>query len=391
MNRINVLQIVAGLDVGNTFGGAERSGLELALALDSAQFAVTVCSFWQCGTAVERAWQEKLERAGIPLFFATPLAAQRNSMDFFAGAKHIVNWCRDHPIDIIHAHHEGGALTALWAKASAGARVALRTTHVPLGNEWGTGVVNGMLRASMSHVVFPLFLDAEVSISQERCDMLNQRWMARWLRRHADLIHNALPLVAQAVQPRLQQPPVIGCVARLSAEKGVDRLLNAMPAVLAARPDAKLLIAGDGPLRTDLQALARRLGIHERVHFFGQCDDVPALLKQMSVFVLPSLYEGVSTALLEAIAAGVPAVASDIAGNRAIINDGRAGWLVDAAQPAIFANAIIAALANPIEAAQRAATAQQVLAEYTPEVSIQTHTALYNRLIVRRPPNGARH
>ncbi len=384
MSRIRVLQIVAGLDIGHTFGGAERSGLELARALDRDQFEVSVCSFWRCDTPAEKVWQTELESEGIAVFYATPSGARRNSVDFFSGANRIVSYCRDHAFDIIHAHHEGGALAALLARSRGTTTAAMRTGHLPLGNEWGKGVVNWMLRAIMSHIVFPLHLDAEVSISQERRDMLDRRWVAQRFHRHASLIHNARSLTVSKVETRAQRPAVIGCVARLSAEKGVDRLLDAMQCVLARRDDVELMIVGDGPLRVSLQTLAINLGIQEKVRFLGQRDDVPAMLKHMSLFVLPSLYEGVSTALLEAIAAGVPVVASDVAGNRAIIEHGRSGWLASTAKAETFADVIIAALSDPTEGALRAEAAQRVLSSYSIEAAAQSYAALYKQLVAQR-------
>jgi len=123
-----------------------------------------------------------------------------------------------------------------------------------------------------------------------------------------------------SVSARDNDRVIIGCIARLEPQKGHQTLLDAFQEVL--RPfdsaqgikDLELWIVGDGALRKELEARARELGIDSRVKFFGARTDVPALLEQMDIVVLPSLWEGAGIALLEAQAAGKPVVASAVGG-----------------------------------------------------------------------------
>jgi glycosyltransferase involved in cell wall biosynthesis len=122
--------------------------------------------------------------------------------------------------------------------------------------------------------------------------------------------------------------PVVLFVGRLVEEKGLEQLLTVW-ASMPCRDRAVLLIVGDGPLRKDLEAKARALQIFPSVLFFGHQLDVSRFYAVADLFVLPSKIEGMSNALLEAMTAGVPVVASDVGGNRDVIEHQQSGFLLD--------------------------------------------------------------
>ncbi|KIQ97465.1 Glycosyltransferase [Lysobacter sp. A03] len=135
-------------------------------------------------------------------------------------------------------------------------------------------------------------------------------------------------LAARATLGLAPDALLLGSVGRLVALKHHRLLLELMPALAAACPSAELVLLGDGPLRAELEALADSLSIRGRVHFLGARDDVARLLPALDVFALPSLTEGLSIALLEACAAGLPIVATAVGGNPEIVTDGCTGVLV---------------------------------------------------------------
>jgi glycosyltransferase involved in cell wall biosynthesis len=128
--------------------------------------------------------------------------------------------------------------------------------------------------------------------------------------------------------------PLVGTVGRLVERKGGYDLLAAWPTVREALPSAHLVLVGDGVERASLEARADELGVAGSVHFAGTRDDVPAVLAAVDCFVFPSHYEGLPGALLEAMAAGCPIVATDIEGNDELVTDGRTGLLVPVEDPA---------------------------------------------------------
>lgn len=128
--------------------------------------------------------------------------------------------------------------------------------------------------------------------------------------------------------PRYRVPdhvPTVLCVGRLIFNKGPHYLLDAAAAVRAHGIPFRLVFAGDGPMEQTLRQQAERLNLHDAVEFRGRCDNVAALLGEADVFVRPSLTEGMSLAVLEAMAAGLPVVASDVSGTRQLIQHERDG------------------------------------------------------------------
>jgi glycosyltransferase involved in cell wall biosynthesis len=121
---------------------------------------------------------------------------------------------------------------------------------------------------------------------------------------------------------------VVGMVGRLHPTKGVDVLLQAMQSIARDGFQARLVVVGDGPLKEDLMRTAGRLAIADVTIFTGSRSDVPALLGALDLLVLPSLWEGLPLAILEAMAARLPVVATDVGGNSEAVVDGVTGLLV---------------------------------------------------------------
>ncbi|HOW42070.1 MAG TPA: glycosyltransferase family 4 protein [Candidatus Omnitrophota bacterium] len=124
--------------------------------------------------------------------------------------------------------------------------------------------------------------------------------------------------------------PVVGAIGRLSDVKGYRYLVEAMPAVLKCVPQAQLLIVGDGREYSHLARLAARLGIEKKVTFITKVYDTVKALSVIDVFAMPSLKEGLGLSLMEAMAAGLPCVGSDIGGIRNLITHRENGLLVEA-------------------------------------------------------------
>lgn len=121
---------------------------------------------------------------------------------------------------------------------------------------------------------------------------------------------------------------LIGCVGRLEKQKGQKYLIEAFSELVQQHPSAILLIVGDGAERKFLETLAKKLEVNNVVKFLGKRNDVPEILKLLDIFVLPSLYEGMSNALMEAMASGLPIITTNILENRELIRDSRVGILV---------------------------------------------------------------
>lgn len=142
--------------------------------------------------------------------------------------------------------------------------------------------------------------------------------------------------------------PLALFVGRLDPQKGLPDLLDAAERVIARRPDWCLALAGDGPERAWLlEAIRSRSALTDRVRWLGRRDDVPGLLKTADVLVLPSLWEGMPNAVLEAMAARRPVVGTAVAGTEDLVVPGQTGWLVLPRDSAALADALDEAAADP--------------------------------------------
>jgi glycosyltransferase involved in cell wall biosynthesis len=152
--------------------------------------------------------------------------------------------------------------------------------------------------------------------------------------------------------------PLVTNVARLVPEKGQSYLLQAAQLIAQGRPDVRFLLLGDGPLRKALEAQATDLGIADKVIFAGFRNDVADVLGASDVFVLSSVREGMPVALLEAMAAGVPAVATDVGGVAQVLKHEENGLMVPPADPSKLASAICRYLGDPAYARRMADSAR---------------------------------
>ena len=161
-------------------------------------------------------------------------------------------------------------------------------------------------------------------------------------------------------------------VGRLVPKKGLCHLLDAMPGILARRPDAKLDIAGFGPERHALESQAKRLGIDHRVNFLGamQQQQLPALYRRASVFVAPFIrdesgnQEGLPVVLMEAIGCGCPVIVGDVAGVQDLLGEARHDVSVRPGDVEALTSAVVGVLEDPVRAQDRAATIRSAAANH---------------------------
>jgi glycogen(starch) synthase len=184
--------------------------------------------------------------------------------------------------------------------------------------------------------------------------------------------------------PAIIRFPTLGTAARFDRGKGLEYLLEAFRELRRAWPQARLVLAGDGPTRADLVELVNAHDLAPAVEMPGYVPDLRAVLRQLDVFVLPSLHEAFGLALGEAMAEGVPVVASNLPGPASLCRDGQEGLLV----PPADARAIAAACARLLADAElrgRLARGgyERVRSQFTLARMGQAHLALYRGLLER--------
>ena len=236
---------------------------------------------------------------------------------------------RERQFDVVHTHNTYPHLYASIAAKLAGVPVVVNTRH---GQRAGHGWKSRTQFRWASHLV-----DRIIAVSDDAAslcvdaDRVPERKVCR--------IWNGIDLSDFAYRGPAQNMTAIS-VARLSAEKDFPTLLRAVHEVVKRRPDFRLVIVGGGPERQRLDQLTAELGIEQQVQFLGERTDVPLLLPQSGFFISSSLTEGISLTLLEAMAVGLPVVATAVGGNPEIVLPEKTGYLVPAQNPQALADAI---------------------------------------------------
>ena len=253
--------------------------------------------------------------------------------------------------DVVHTHMSKAALLGGLAGRLAGVPVVVNTAHnlgaIAMPKAWLRALFRVYDRALLGATT-----DAVITVTERVRDAVVAQRILPAARVHA--IANGItapapstPQARDAARQMLRQEIgvgadalVIGCVARLVWFKGLDALVDAMPGLVQSCPQLQVVVAGDGPLRAELQLRAVALGLAGHLHFLGERHDVPRLLEGFDLFVLPSVSEGMPLTILEAMHARLPVVATAVGGVPELVLHGETGLLVPARSPAALAAAL---------------------------------------------------
>lgn len=171
---------------------------------------------------------------------------------------------------------------------------------------------------------------------------------------------------------------VAAVVATFKRQKGHCYLIEAAASVVEQFPNLHILFIGDGELRPELEAQTEALGLEQHIHFLGTRHDVPELLAASDFFVLPSLWEGLSMALVEAMASRLPVIATEVSGTNQVMAAGETGWLVPPGDSQQLAEAMLELLADPARAQGMATSASHRVERYfSAEKQAKDHIALF--------------
>ncbi len=173
---------------------------------------------------------------------------------------------------------------------------------------------------------------------------------------------------------------VFAVVATFKKQKGHRYLIEATAAVISQFPDIRLLLIGDGELRDELKAQTQALSLNEHVHFLGLRTDVPKLLGASDYFVLPSLWEGLPVSLIEAMAAGIPVIATQVSGTKDVMIHNQTGLLVPPGEIEALKDAMQQFLTHPEQAKKMGEAARNRVAEnFSAEQQADAYLSLYQQ------------
>ncbi|MBP1326223.1 glycosyltransferase involved in cell wall biosynthesis [Leucobacter exalbidus] len=277
---------------------------------------------------------------------------------------------------IVHSHLAYADIVTAWTKLPRGTR-RFTTEHGIAGEDsvYHRSNLQARVMASVHRLRFSRF-DGVIAVAHATRDTMVRKWRVA---QPITVIHNGVDLPAGAAsegpgavpaQPDLVAPRYLS-LSRLSAEKRIDVLLEAFVAVHKKLPEATLVIAGEGPLLSELEARANKLGAASRITFAGYVD-AEAAMANADVIVQLSVWENHSYTLLDAVSRGMRVVASNVGGNPEIV---AAGSLVSEVDPATVARAMLARAEFSDQTAQQAQLAAQagpgVQLYSTPEMCVR--------------------
>lgn len=363
MHKLKILFMIDALGIG----GAEQLLVNLANTLDRERFEVYVCCL------IERRGnplQSELRELGAPLYV---LGARRiyDPRTLYTLARYL----RRHGIHIVHTQLTDADIVGRIVGRLTGRLVVSTMQNVPF--QYSRRRFD---RRIMQRLTARFATDRLTAVSRRVRDMFVAEWGVPEHKIAA--IYNGVPMDAFfAVPPeRPAAPgdgPVITTLGRMTRQKAHADLLRAAKLVLARRPDARFMIAGNGYLMDELQHQAAELGIADRVAFPGMRRDIPQALAESDVFVLSSLWEGLPVSAVEAMAAARPAVMTDVGGCAELVQNGVQGYIVPPRQPEALAEALLKTIEDP---ARRVAMGIAARERVRHDFDIRTLTAQYEAL-----------
>jgi len=348
-------------------GGTERQMIELVRRLDPERWSVHLACFRPSGGWFERAAEAAASVAVFPVSSFRSPSVLRHMWTF-------AEWCRATRIAVVHTTELASNSFAL--PGAALARVPVRVGNRREINPDKTSTQIAMQRSAYV-AAHKIVANCKAAADRLRLERVPANKIA--------IIPNGLDLAAfRQPEPRPQLRKVV-VVGNLRPEKGHDVLIDAAVDVLKRYPDARFELVGGGPLRESLQQRARDRHVGDAFTFAGHCDDVPARIAAADVFVLPSRSEAFPNAVIEAMATGLPIVASRVGGVLELITDGVSGLLVPADDARSLADRLCqlmddAALGARLGAAARA----EAVARYSFDRMVAAFESLYLNELTRR-------
>lgn len=379
MPPIKIFYLIGTLDVG----GTERQLVEMVTRLDRRRFSPVVCCL-----AMGGALEHDLRRSGIPVHVIGlrgigPKRILTNLPTITKELARLIRLLRAESPDIVHGF-------LFWA------------------------YVIGAFAARLARV--PIVIASRRSLSLFKADRPHYLLVERFANRTTDLfIANSEAVREDAIRTEGIDPgrirvvyngldidrfmkgggkdfrqqhdipsdvPVVAVVANFIAYKGHTYFFDAWLRLLETHPRAVALLAGDGPTRSQLESRARASGVAGSLRFIGTCHDIPALLSACTMLVHPSLQEGFSNAIIEAMAAGRPVVVTDVGGNREAVTDGVNGLVVPPSDADALRAAMMRLLDHPELAARMGQAGQErARADFNLAAMVARYEEIYERLV----------
>lgn len=371
MKKIRVLHLTSS---PHRIGGAEKLLLDMARHYDLSRFDVWHCNLFD-QAKTKRSVSAALRATGLPYLIIN----EDRWYHIPAIVGKLLAAIRREKFDVLHLHMVHATIIGALAGFLSQAVVVVVSKHYSY-----RALSNSILRladqffTNRSDTVVAVSRFVHEDIVDKGADLAKTK-----------IIYNGIDVDAfdrMASGPFEQLSPsgeylLIGCVGNLNEIKGHEYLVGAMPGIIKIFPAARLILIGEGTERARLRELAERLGVQDVIRMPGYAANVPSVMRQFDVYVQPSLQESFGLVLLEAMAAGLPIVASDVDGIPEIVLAGVTGFRVPPRDSAAIAAAVCALLGSSEERAQigRAGRAR-VIEEFDIKKTVRSYEQLYEEL-----------
>jgi len=374
--------------VGDTkFGGACRIILRLAAMARSEGQVVDIL-------ATDPVFQTEIRKVGFGLVSRDWIRREIRPVFDTWGLYRLYRFLATHPYDVVHTHTSKGGFLGRVAARLAGVPIIIHTAH-------GFAIHES---SPLSHRLAYTFLERIAGACCDRIVCVSQ-FHRGWALRLGMAAEGKLLAIPNGIETdrvaasrsAAETRAQLGVGAhewfvlshgRLAPQKGLEDLIHAVHYIApSTRLPLRVVLAGEGPLRPSLEKLVAGLGLEQSVVFAGFREDIGNLLAACDVVVLPSLREGLSISLLEAMAAGRPIVATSIGSNRELCSAPEAALLVPPRSPQLLASAVRRCLTDQALAAELAANARRIFQQrYTEARMVETYRLLYRQLLAKLAP-----
>lgn len=372
MKKIYIMHVVHGFGLG----GMENGIVNLINGMDSNIFDFSICCLSKSGEAAKR-----IKRNDVEIFELH----KKDGHDFFLWGK-LSRLFQKEKVQIVHTHNWGTLFDGVIGAKIARVPIIVHSEH----GLWYEDILHIKKRKLLTQKLIFNFIDQITTVCKD---------LERTLIKLTGIKEEKVICIPNGVKLQRfdveidkgskrreigiqENDIVVGIIGSLDPIKDHKTFLYAGVEIIKEFPNAKFLIIGDGSLKEELLSLSEKIGLGKRVLFLGQRDDIPEILKIMDVFISSSLREGMSNTILEAMAVGLPVIATKVGGTPEIVVDGKTGFLVCPANPKELAEGIIKVLKNPQQAKNMGKAGQEKVREnFSLNKMIKSYENLYKGLI----------
>lgn len=311
-----------------------------------------------CGpeTGPEGSLIEATKEIGVPVYIISDLIREISLKNDLKALVQLIRLYRNLQVDIVHTHTSKAGILGRLAGRLAKVSVVIHTVHgfaftAPIP-KWQKKLYIALEKMAGRWCDALIFISKPLMTEAGRLGIGDPKTYALIpsgidVKAFRDGANNGNREAMLKLMGLTNHTPIIGTISRLVKDKGLELLLEAVAKLKAKGFDFHIVWVGDGPIRPELEALAKQLGVADRLSITGMCTNVPAWVSCFDLFVLPTLWEGMGRVFLEAQAAGVPVIGTKVGGVPDVVKDGVTGILVPPGDVDALVNAIELLLTKP--------------------------------------------